>query len=267
MLPSRRRAGRRASAISASLIVVVSLSLSSTTASARQDPRLPSLLRPTSADGFFDSRLGAPAVGAPARVARARADLGRSLGPLGVVQPDAVTGTLRFVGRLDGFLTAPSHRPATEVALRYVNANLVAFGLSPSDLRTLELRRDYVDILGTHHLSWVQRVGGVPVFGAGLQASVTRDGRLVNVTGSPVHRPTIQADPARIGRGAAIAAARSAAGGWAGPPPDDRADRVLFPTARGTRLAWRTMTLDLRCRDSTSRSWTPRPGTSCGART
>ena len=45
-----------------------------------------------------------------------------------------------------------------------------------SDL--LAFRDDYVDILGTHHLSWVQVVGNEPIFGAGLKAAVKADGSL-----------------------------------------------------------------------------------------
>ena len=96
-----------------------------------------------------------------------------------------MTGTLRFVGRLDGFLTRPSARPAADIAIDYVRANLTAFGLSEADLGTFHFRQDYVDILGTHHLSWVQRVGGVEAFPNGLKANVTADGRLINLSGSP----------------------------------------------------------------------------------
>jgi extracellular elastinolytic metalloproteinase len=45
--------------------------------------------------------------------------------------------------------------------------------LTASDMRTFRLRRDYVDISGTHHLSWTQSADGVAVFGNGLQAAVT----------------------------------------------------------------------------------------------
>ena len=39
---------------------------------------------------------------------------------------------------------------------------------------------------GTHHLSFVQQVEGIPVFGNGLVAHVTQDGRLIAFTGSPL---------------------------------------------------------------------------------
>jgi hypothetical protein len=216
-------------------------SLPAAASAARLDVRPLSQPPTVRTDDFFDSRSAGAAFGAPAPVLRARAALARTLGPLGVVQADAVTGTLRFVGRLDGFLTAPSFRPPGRIALDYVRARLAAFGLTRSDLQTLRLRRDYVDVLGTHHLSWIQRAGGIAVFGSGLSASVTADGRLVNVTGSPVHGLAAPEEAVRLDRAEAIAAARAAAGS-AAPTATDSAERVLFPTARDVRAAWRTIT-------------------------
>ena len=160
-----------------------------------------------------------------------------------MVESDRTTGTLRFVGRLDGFLTNASSRPAAAVALDYVRAHLAAFGLSGDDLKTLRLRRDYVDVLGTHHLSWTQWAGGLQVFGQGLSASVTRDGRLVNVTGGPMRGLRAPAAGFRLSAGAAIAAARTgASAAVAAPQARDTASRVLFPTGRGARGAWQTIT-------------------------
>ena len=86
---------------------------------------------------------------------RARAALAQHLGSQGVVIADRQTGTLRMVGRLDGFLTGASVRPAAQVGMSYVRSHLLAFGLNRADLRTFHLRQDYVDIAGTHHISWI----------------------------------------------------------------------------------------------------------------
>ena len=120
----------------------------------------------------MDARNAGSAVGVSARTAAARSSLARSMGTMGVIQSDRTTGTLRFVGRLDGYLTSKSTRSASSVALGYVRANRAAFGLRAPDLRSFRLQRDYVDISGTHHLSWVQRAGGLTVFGQGLHAAV-----------------------------------------------------------------------------------------------
>lgn len=205
--------------------------------------------------GDYDARLPATAneqatVGArAARVASAPAarTLRGRLGAEGVLDVDGLTGTPRQVARLDGFLTGPSRRPAAAVALDYVRAAPGVFRLTPADLAGLRPTRDYVDVAGIHHLSWVQTAAGLDLVGNGLKANVTRDGRLISVLGSPVPgltAPAPVARPALAAGPAAVAAARrdlretSTAPGRA-----DTAVPVLFRTAGGTRRAWRTITM------------------------
>ncbi len=109
-----------------------------------------------------------------------------SLGTQGVVELDPNTGTPAQVTKLNGFLTGKSAKKAPDVALGYVKAHPEVFKLSDADLATLKLRKDYVDDLGTHHVSWSQVVDGVEVFGNGLKANVTKNGQLISVMGSPV---------------------------------------------------------------------------------
>ncbi|HEX7248432.1 MAG TPA: M36 family metallopeptidase [Actinomycetota bacterium] len=190
----------------------------------------------------LDTRRTGSAVEVGTRVIRARAALGRTLGTQGVLQSDPTTGTLRFVGRLDGFLTKRANDRPARIVMRYLREHRLAFGLRGRDLRTLRLRDDYVDALGTHHLSFVQRAGGLTLFGQGIRAAVAADGRLVNVTGGPLRGlrapaggPTLRADDA-------LAAARTSVGAISAPARTDRAKLMLFPTGRGARLAWRTFT-------------------------
>ncbi|GLY99646.1 hypothetical protein [Actinoplanes sp. NBRC 103695] len=105
--------------------------------------------------------------------------LDKGLGAQGLVDIDPATGTARRVARVDGFLTTASDKPAKEIATGYVAANPEVFGLSAAETAALRLRKDYVDIDGTHHLSFEQVVGGVPVFGNGVKAAVTKHGELV----------------------------------------------------------------------------------------
>jgi Zn-dependent metalloprotease len=189
----------------------------------------------------YDARTTGTAAAAGPRIAKARVSLARSLGSLGVLQSDPVTGTLRYVGRLDGFLTHASTAPASRVALRYVRQNRIAFGLRAADLKTLRLRDNYVDALGTHHLSWVQRAGGLTLFGQGLRANVAKDGRLINVVGGPMRGLRAPTTTARMSAGGAITSARRAVGSSA-VDERDTATLALFPTGRGARLAWTTTT-------------------------
>ena len=186
------------------------------------------------------------------------AALRRELGTQGVVSIDPLTSTARNVGRTDGFLTAPSRQPAATVALDYVRAHQDVFGLDASAIGRLTLRRSYVDIAGTSHLSFVQSVGGIPVFSNGLQANVTKDGRLINVVGSPVPAlpaaaaaPGISADKARVAatqsvEAAAKPATATAKGGARRSTvfsTGERADLAYFMTLGGLRLAWQTLTM------------------------
>ena len=203
--------------------------------------------------GAYDARHGTSAA-ATARLAHAAAvaaarpatrSLRTALGAQGVVDIDGTTGTPRLVGKLDGFLTGRSSAAPRTIALGYVRAHRAAFGLTQADLKTFHFRQDYTDVSGTHHLSWTQRIGGKEVFGNGLQAAVTRRGRLLMAGGSPVS----QAAPAPTGAqkidsaSAAISAARRDLGESAKPGPRDVAGAVLFVTRTGTHLGWRTVTM------------------------
>ena len=193
--------------------------------------------------GTFDIRSRGTAVRPSVRAVKARTALARRLGSQSVIVSDDLTGTLRMVGRLDGYLTGPSSRSASDVTMRFVRSNLRAFGLSRADLRTFRLRQDYVDVAGTHHISWTQSWRGISVFHNGLRAAVTKQGRLVNVTGSPVHG--LRASTARpsVSSAAAIAAARADGGARVrAAQKGDSAALTLFATGRGARLAWRTLT-------------------------
>jgi hypothetical protein len=193
---------------------------------------------------------------APAAVENLRTRLGSE----GVVSLDPLTSTPRMVGRTDGFLTGPSSRPAADIAMAYVRSNVAAFGLNAESLAQLKLVRDYVSIDGTHHLYWIQQIAGVPVFGNGLRANVTKDGKLVNVLGSPVRASGGAVSPG-IGAAAAVAAARANAEKAIVPVPTirvkgeppagfvtepkqfangDSARQVWFQGVRGLRLAWQT---------------------------
>ena len=193
--------------------------------------------------GVFDSRRVTSAGVPNARILNARALLARNLGSQGIMAIDPLTHTPRMVAKLDGFLTGTSGHSARSIAMSYVQSNLAAFGLTPKDLTTLRFDHDYVDIDGGHHLSWVQGSGSLIEFDNGLKANVTADGRLINVSGSPVHGLRTSGARAVVTASTAFTAARRAGGARVTTPSSrDQAGLVLFHTGRGTRLAWRTTT-------------------------
>src|SRR4051794_21034366 len=188
----------------------------------------------------------------------AQSALASDLGDEGVLDVDEVTGAPRVVARLDGFLTGPSGAAPGDVALGYLHEHRDAFGVSDADLDRLRLVRDYVDILGTHHLTWVQTVDGVPLWDSDVRAHVTADGELVAITGAPVADVDVANPSPTLSAKGAIAASYADAGGpqatgavshsSSGPQlattfaSGDDARLVLFDVGRQTRLAWRTTT-------------------------
>jgi hypothetical protein len=163
--------------------------------------------------------------------ADARLTLADSLGRRGVFDLDPRTGTARFVGRLDGTLTGPSSEPAAAVAMGWVRRNASALGLDRRDLHTFHRSRDYVDVDGTHHLAWTQSVNGLEAFDNGLLASVTADGRLINVSGSPAHGWAAAPPPPRRSGGAG-------AGACVG-PEHATAGRASSSTSTADARSWR----------------------------
>jgi Zn-dependent metalloprotease len=196
----------------------------------------------------------ATAAGTPA--AEPAEALRSSLGPQGVADLDPLTGTPRVVARLDGFLTGPGGGDAVDLVLGYVRSNAAVFGLDEDDLAGLRLVRDETNPFGVRHLLWAQEAEGIPVFDNDLRASVTSDGRIVNVSGSPLPDLQLPSGAAPVSAGGAVVAALRAAGhAPAGAPRPLAAPRgraqvtrfagghdarlVLVSTGRGVRLAWR----------------------------
>ncbi|GAA1686068.1 hypothetical protein GCM10009765_39250 [Fodinicola feengrottensis] len=178
------------------------------------------------------------------RAAPAVRELSQQLGPQSIVDLDPLTGTPRQIARLDGMLTGPSRAAAKDVALGYVRDHSAVFHLSAADLRNLAVARDYVDITGIHHLSFVQRAGGLDLFGNGLKANVSKDGRLINLTGSPLPALTAPAAGPAISADQAIQAAkRDTAEKNVVRGPADTSTPVLFRTPGGTRRAYETVTM------------------------
>ncbi|HEU5267131.1 MAG TPA: M36 family metallopeptidase, partial [Jatrophihabitans sp.] len=185
------------------------------------------------------------------RVARMNASsavrsLHSSLGTQSVVDIDKTTLTPRFVGRLNGYLTGRSAASPARIAMNYVAAHPGVFRLTAADLARFRLARDYVDIDGVSHLSWVQTVNGVPLFDNGLKANVAKDGRLINVQGSPVAGLRAPNVTSKLSATDAIAAAKANAGAThRSPTSNDRATKVVFATAGGTRPAYQVVAMSL----------------------
>ncbi len=105
------------------------------------------------------------------------------------------------------------------------------------------------------HLLWAQEAGGIRAVANDLRASVTADGRILNVLGSPIPDLELPAGAAGVSGGEAVAATFRDAGRSAAVPRalaaprgtarmtsfagGHRAALVLVATGRGVKLAWR----------------------------
>jgi hypothetical protein len=209
-------------------------------------------------DGPARKVLAARSAAAAAKPSSGVKDLRQQLGMQGIVDVDALTGTARRVTKVDGFLTGPSRASAKQIALDYVRTRGDVFGLSSAQVDGLVLRSAYTDIEGTTHISFVQQVGGVSVFGNGLKAHVAKDGSLIQVDGSPVSglptslaTPKLAATAARdkavadtFGSSTATVTKTDVAGNRKTDfTSGDQAQLVLFQTLTGPRLGWQTITM------------------------
>jgi extracellular elastinolytic metalloproteinase len=197
------------------------------------------------APGDYDARAAAAGAQTAPSARRAQKRLRHSLGDRGVVRVDPLTGTPRFVGRLDGALTGRSGRQPLAVALSYLRGHAAAFGLDRDDLDRLDLTRRYRSRSGLSHLQLAQTYRGIPAFGAGVTANVDAQGRLVNLVGAPRPDLAVRQVTPRLGSAAAMRRARRDVGDSGSlatrGPGRDRASLVLFPGPRKVRLAWRVL--------------------------
>src|SRR3954467_460191 len=118
---------RRSGALGAVVALVAMLAVPA--AALAVSPRLRAPHPPAPAKPYFDSRAGAAASGRVSASERAaRRGLSRSLGPQAVVDVDRVTGTVRWLQKLDGALSGPAAGDRGAVALDWVRANRAALG-------------------------------------------------------------------------------------------------------------------------------------------
>ncbi len=187
--------------------------------------------------------------------------LDRKLGEEGFVDADPFTGAPAFVGRTDGFLTAASDATPADVVLGYVSANRGAFGLGSDDIARLKLSDSYTSIDGVTHVTFAQKVDGIESFDSYLRGNVTKNGRLINVSGSPVGDLSVPTTDPTLTADEALLAARDNVGGDDTLPPVEKrstgpqqkttyetyaesAKLTVFAEADRNRLAWEVQVLD-----------------------
>lgn len=196
------------------------------------------------------------------QLAAATRGLRRSTGRAEIqVDIDPATGTPAHLTATDGYLTPPSDRVPELIVRTYLRDNAEALGLSPADLRTFRLRQSDTDASGVTHVTYEQVSRGIPVFGNGLKAHLTRQGELISLQGSPIGDLDALTADIRTRPDMTAAAARTAAAEDVGGSVDstadersdgsaassiwsngDRAEVVWFVGADNATLSWSTYT-------------------------
>src|SRR4051794_25441319 len=191
------------------------------------------------ADGFVD-------VTTPGREVRHTRALTATV-PDELVLDTSASGTVRWMARLNGFLTPASTRSPARIALGFVSANAAQLGLVAADLDTFHLHRTYTDITGIRHLYFQQRIGGHTVAHNGLTASVNKAGHLLTLGGAPVSTASPAAAPATrpptiTTPAEALSVTRGSVAAGVD-PAQDTATRMVFSTPDGLRPAWETVVM------------------------
>ncbi len=192
---------------------------------------------------------------------RAADRLDSALGAQGFVQPNPQTGAVDYVGRTDGFLTDASKADPADIVLGYVSDQRRAFGLDSSDLANLEVSESYTSIDGVTHVTFSQSVDGIEAFDSRVRGHVTKNGRLINVSGAPVSDLSVPTTTPVLSADEALLAARENVGGDATVPPVEKrsqgpaqkttydtyaesAELTVFAQSDEDRLAWEIQVLD-----------------------
>jgi hypothetical protein len=186
-------------------------------------------------------RADVPAVTPTQRRARERTE--GALGPLAQVRTDPSTGLIQWVHAGDRTLSDPVSADPLEVVLDWVRANADIYALAEDDIAKLRVMARAVSPEGVTHLRLNQVLDGVPSFDAGLSAAVTRDGRLLSVTGSPIPGAELVDRTPGLTASQGLARARVSAGGALSMPPVSRTrpgpeQRTEFASGERAMLRW-----------------------------
>ncbi|HZV75967.1 MAG TPA: M36 family metallopeptidase [Conexibacter sp.] len=231
------------------LLALCALTLASSPARAAAAP----LRRPAGGRPELDARAG-ERTPVPAATRAARGALAQRLGLESQVATDPVGGGVRSLVRADGFLSGPRAGDPAAVALAFVRAHAVAFGLTDADLAALRLTRRYRALDGVTHLTWVPVSHGIAAYDSQLSVHVSAAGRVVAASGPPLGGLSIASAAPRLTASEALGVAQGDVGAPAGLPAarthpgaqrpttfanGDRASLVALAAPSGDRLAWR----------------------------
>lgn len=104
-----------------------------------------------------------------------------------VVRWSRLTGAPSRLMRRGSALTAPVNASPRSIAMDFVDRYRVLLGLSAQDIREMRFSRDFeTQANGVTHLTLVQQVDGIDVWGAGIKVNIDSLGRILIVSGEPM---------------------------------------------------------------------------------
>ncbi|MCS6817118.1 MAG: M36 family metallopeptidase [Blastocatellia bacterium] len=173
----------RISMIGALLLLTMSLPQSSSPAGAVDEAVRMSALR-FPHWGFdirqFQAVVREPTLAQQTALERLRERIGRDL----TIRFDPLTGGVRHLFHLTRLLTPPQSGDPVEVALTFLRNNADLFGLTPAEITSLRVARNYrTPHNGVVHLAFQQSLDGLEVLHSDLRVNLLSDGRLVSING------------------------------------------------------------------------------------
>ena len=166
------------------------------------------------------------------RIDGSRHKRGAGSGPRHPARPEDIDA-----GRTDGLLTGPSKATPEQIALDYVREH---FPLAGADVDNLELVARAVSPDGITHLRFNQTLDGIESYDSGIDAHVTRDGRLITVNGAPVRGASLKDKTPAVSALARPRRGPAHHGRTRAPPRVTKSSRAAasFATGEAAKLRW-----------------------------
>jgi hypothetical protein len=157
------------------------------------------------------------------------------------------TGSPSRIYSVTRALTGPRTGLPEQAARSTLIDNLALFDLQPGDISELHTKRNFRSSHnGVSHITFQQKVQGIPVFGGEVKMNLDADGRLLNISGEPRHgiHAKVNTHSSKLSHEEAASAAAASAG--VGRVRESLSQGlVFFPiTDSEARLAWRVVVED-----------------------
>lgn len=129
--------------------------------------------------------------------------------PLSLLIAQEPLSSTRVIG-VNRPLTAPSSRPAQEIASEFLNSSAAGLGLAKADLGSVFVARQYTDAHnGVTHILYRQRYQGALVYNSAFVVNIDSQGQVLNAGGDLFASPTGRLPEANSSNEALSAAVRA----------------------------------------------------------